>query len=184
MASASREEWDRWLEAAHASSSGVWLKLAKKDSGIASVTYQQALEGALCWGWIDGQRDRFDGSYFLTRFTPRKRSSRWSERNCQIADRLIASGAMRPPGLAQVESAKADGRWDAAYPGQANATVPDDLELALAANPAARAFFETLAGATRYAFLYRLHHVREAQTRAARIADYVERLARGETLHG
>jgi uncharacterized protein YdeI (YjbR/CyaY-like superfamily) len=168
----------------HATAAGVWLKIAKKDSGIASVDYAQGLEVALCWGWIDGQRGRFDDRYFLTRFTPRTTKSRWSQRNCTIAEELIATGAMRPPGLAQVELAKADGRWEAAYPSQANATVPDDLQLALDANPAALAFFDTLDSINRYAFLYRLHHVSRPDARSARITRYVEMLARGETLHG
>jgi uncharacterized protein YdeI (YjbR/CyaY-like superfamily) len=167
-----------------ATAAGVWLKIAKKDSGIASVDYAQALEVALCWGWIDGQRGRFDERYFLTRFTPRTPKSRWSQRNCAIAEELIATGAMQPLGLAQVELAKADGRWDAAYPSQANATVPEDLQLALDANPAALAFFDTLDRINRYAFLYRLHHLTKPDARAARIVRYVETLARGETLHG
>ena len=182
LAFASRERWDQWLAAEHANSGGLWLKIAKKDSGIASVDYPEALETALCWGGIDGQRDRFDERYFLTRFTPRTRSSRWSQRNCEIAERLIASGTMEPAGRAQVEFAKADGRWDAAYPSQAKAAIPADFQLALEANPAALGFFETLTGTRRYAFLYRLHHVTAAKARAARIAEYVAVLARGETL--
>lgn len=138
---------------------------------------------ALCWGWIDGQRGRFDERHFLTRFTPRKPKSRWSQRNCKIAEALIAAGAMQRPGLAQVEQARADGRWDAAYPSQSNATVPDDLRLALEANPIALAFFDTLDSINRYAFLYRLHQVTNPDTRSARITRYVETLARGETLH-
>lgn len=149
-----------------------------------SVSYAEALEVALCWGWIDGQRDRFDERHFLTRFTPRKPKSRWSQRNCEIAESLIERGAMQPAGLTQVEQAKTDGRWDAAYPRQRDAQVPEDLRLALDGSPAAREFFATLTGVTRYAFLYRLHHVTKPGARAERITRYVAMLERGETLRG
>ena len=175
--------WERWLAREHRRSSGLWLKIAKRDSGVITIGYQEALEVALCWGWIDGQRGRHDATYFLTRFTPRKPRSRWSQRNCALAEVLIAKGAMRPAGLVEVERARGDGRWEAAYPSQANATVPPDLEAALDATPAALAFFNTLDGSNRYAFLYRLHHLRDEAARAARIDRYVEMLARGETLH-
>jgi uncharacterized protein YdeI (YjbR/CyaY-like superfamily) len=179
---ATRELWYAWLADQHTSSSGLWLKIAKKGSGIDSVDYQQALEVALCWGWIDGQRGRFDELHFLTRFTPRKPRSRWSQRNCAIAEALIERRAMQPAGLAAVEQAKGDGRWEQAYPGMRGAGVPEDLERALAANDAAREFFATLDSPNRYAFLYRLHHTPEAR-RAERIERYVAMLAAGETLH-
>jgi uncharacterized protein YdeI (YjbR/CyaY-like superfamily) len=183
IAFATAELWDAWLAEQHAQSAGVWLKIAKKASGIASVDYAQALDVALCYGWIDGQKGRFDDVYFVQRFTPRKARSKWSQVNCAKAAALIASRAMRPAGLAQIEAAKADGRWDAAYPAQSAASVPEDLQQALDANEAAQAFFLTLSAVNRYAILYRLHHLNGAQRRAARIATYVEMLADGRTLH-
>jgi uncharacterized protein YdeI (YjbR/CyaY-like superfamily) len=175
--------WEAWLDEHHAHAAGVWLQIAKKDSGIATVTYAQALDVALCVGWIDGQRRGFDERWFLQRFTPRKARSRWSKINTEHVARLIAEGRMRPAGLAQVEAARADGRWDAAYASQANATVPPDLQAALDANPAAAAFFATLRGANRYAILYRVQDARRPETRARRIERFVAMLARGETLH-
>jgi uncharacterized protein YdeI (YjbR/CyaY-like superfamily) len=180
---ASAAAWEAWLAAEHAEAPGVWLRIAKKDSGIATVTHAEALEVALCFGWIDGQRDRFDGAFFLQRFTPRRRASRWSKINRDKAEALMAAGRMRPAGLAQVDAAKADGRWQAAYDGQRTATVPDDLQAALDASPAARDFFATLRGANRYAVLYRVQDAKKPETRARRIAQFVEMLARGETLH-
>jgi uncharacterized protein YdeI (YjbR/CyaY-like superfamily) len=183
VAFASRADWEEWLGREHARAAGVWLKLAKKGSGIESVSYGEALDGALCWGWIDGQRAPLDERWFLTRFTPRKPRSRWSANNCAKADRLMACGEMQPPGLEQVTAAKADGRWGAAYPGQRDAPVPPDLQEALDANPAAAEFFASLDSSNRYAFLYRLHHIARAEARAKRITQYVELLARRETLH-
>jgi len=182
VAFASRGDWEVWLGREHARAGGVWLKIAKKGRGIESVSYGEALDGALCWGWIDGQRAPFDERWFLTRFTPRKPRSRWSVRNCAKADELTARGEMQPPGLAQVMAAKADGRWDAAYPGQRDAVVPADFQQALDGHRAAGEFFAALDGSNRYAFLYRLHHVTEADARAERIARYVGILARRETL--
>jgi uncharacterized protein YdeI (YjbR/CyaY-like superfamily) len=175
--------WEAWLEAEHARAAGVWLQIAKKDSGIATVTYAEALDVALCFGWIDGQKRGFDDVRFLQRFTPRKRGSRWSKTNTRHVERLIAAGRMRPAGLAQVAAARADGRWAAAYEGQRSASVPEDLQAALDANPAAAAFFATLRGASRYAILYRVQDARRAETRARRIELFVAMLARGETLH-
>jgi uncharacterized protein YdeI (YjbR/CyaY-like superfamily) len=175
--------FEAWLEAEHERTPGVLLKLAKKGSGIATVTYAEALEVALCFGWIDGQKRGFDERFFLQRFTPRRRDSRWSKVNREKATALIAAGRMRSAGLAQVEAAKANGRWEAAYDGASTATVPDDLQAALDANPAAAAFFATLTGANRYAVLYRVQDAKRPETRAKRIAAYVEMLARGETLH-
>jgi uncharacterized protein YdeI (YjbR/CyaY-like superfamily) len=183
IAFGSPADWEQWLEREQSVSPGIWMKIAKRDSGIATVDYQQALEVAICFGWIDGQRGRYDETHFLTRFTPRGPRSRWSQRNCALAEVLLAKGAMRERGRAEVDRAKGDGRWEAAYPSQANATVPDDMQAALDANPTALAFFLTLDSINRYAFLYRLHHLRRPDARAARIERYVEMLARGERLH-
>jgi uncharacterized protein YdeI (YjbR/CyaY-like superfamily) len=183
IAFATPELWERWLAEQHAQSAGVWLKIAKKASGIASVHYAQALDVALCYGWIDGQKGRFDDEYFLQRFTPRKARSKWSQVNRAKAEALIASGAMHPAGRAQVDAAKADGRWEAAYPAQSAASVPEDLQRALDADGAAHAFFLTLSAVNRYAILYRLHHVVKPEARTQRIAAYIEMLAQGRTLH-
>ena len=180
---ASAAAWEAWLEDEHARAGGVWLKIAKKDTGVASVTHAEALDVALCFGWIDGQRRALDATWFLQRFTPRKRGSRWSQINVAKVARLTADGRMRPAGLAQVEAARADGRWASAYAGQRTATVPDDLRAALDANPAAAAFFATLRGANRYAVLYRVQDAKRPETRARRIERFVAMLERGETLH-
>jgi uncharacterized protein YdeI (YjbR/CyaY-like superfamily) len=179
----SRADWESWLERHHGDEAGVWVKLAKKGSGIESVGYPDVLEVALCFGWIDGQRKALDEDFFLQRFTPRRARSRWSRANREWAARLIASGLMREPGLREVERARADGRWDAAYDGPRSATVPDDLERALAANRAASEFFASLDGRNRYAILYRVQDAKRPDTRARRIAQFVEMLARGETIH-
>jgi uncharacterized protein YdeI (YjbR/CyaY-like superfamily) len=175
--------WAKWLAAHHGDAEGVWLKFAKKGTGATTVTYDEALEVALCYGWIDTQVRRLDETYYLQRFTPRRARSKWSKRNTELATRLIESGAMQPPGLAEVERAKADGRWEAAYAGAATATVPEDLERALAANKRAREFFATLSSRNRYAILYRIQDTKRPETRARRIAQIVEMLARGETFH-
>ena len=180
---ASAAAFEAWLDAEHAQAPGLWLKIAKKDSGIATVTYAEALDAALCFGWIDGQKRAFDERFFLQRFTPRRRGSRWSKINTEHVARLEAAARMRPAGLAEVEAAKADGRWAAAYEAQSAASVPDDLQAALDANPQAAAFFATLTGANRYAVLYRVQDAKRPETRARRIATFVEMLARGETLH-
>ena len=180
---ASREEWREWLAAEHATSSGVWLKLAKAGSASASVSYAEALDVALCHGWIDGQKRGFDGDHWLQRFTPRKPRSRWSRINRDKATALIERGEMLPAGLREVEAAKADGRWEAAYEGQRTATVPADLQHELDANPAAAEFFATLDGANRYAVLYRVQDAKKPETRARRIEKYVAMLAAGEKLH-
>jgi uncharacterized protein YdeI (YjbR/CyaY-like superfamily) len=177
--------WEAWLAREHARAPGVWLRIAKKESGIASVTVAEAVEVALCFGWIDGQVARHDADWFLQRYTPRRRQrqSPWSRINRDRALALIQAGRMRAAGLAQVEAARADGRWEAAYASPANATVPPDLQAALDANPAAAAFFATLRGANRYAILYRVQDAKQPQTRARRIDRFVAMLARGETLH-
>jgi uncharacterized protein YdeI (YjbR/CyaY-like superfamily) len=179
----SPDEWEAWLGDEHATSAGVWLKIAKKGSGHWSVSYDEALDVALAYGWIDGQKGRFDDEYWLQRFTPRKPRSRWSKINCARAGALIASGRMRPAGLGEVKRAKADGRWEAAYEGQRAATVPEDLQRALDENPRAAEFFATVSGANRYAILYRVGDAKRPETRARRIAQFVEMLAEHRTLH-
>ena len=168
--------WEAWLDANHATSKGLWLKLAKKGSGIASVTYAEALDVALCFGWIDGQKGALDERHWLQRFTRRGKASRWSQINRERALVLQREGRMRPPGLVQMELARADGRWEAAYSSQQFATVPDDLQAALDQNPVAKAFFETLRGPNRYAILYRLQDAKRPETRARRLAQFVEML--------
>ena len=180
---ASKEELEAWLEENHASAEGLWLKIAKKDSGIASVNYAEALELALCFGWIDSQKRGFDDSFFLQRFTPRRPRGKWSQINRAKAEELIAAGAMRPAGLSEVEAARADGRWDAAYAGQRAATVPDDLQHELDRNEAAREFFAKLDSANRYAILYRLQEAKKAETREKRLRKFVQMLERGEKIH-
>ena len=180
---ADQAAWAKWLKQNHADSQGVRLKLAKKGSGVTTVTYGEALEEALCYGWIDGQVGRYDETFYLQRFTPRTKRSKWSANNREKVKRLIAEGRMKPAGLEAVESAQADGRWDAAYPRQSEAVVPDDLQQALDQNPKAKAFFETLTSQNRYAILFRLHDAKRPQTRAKRIADYVAMLAEHRTFH-
>jgi uncharacterized protein YdeI (YjbR/CyaY-like superfamily) len=180
---ASAEEMEEWLEGNHSESDGIWLKIAKKGSGIASVSYGEALELALCFGWIDSQKRGFDERFFLQRFTPRRPRGRWSRINREKAEALIASGAMRPAGLAEVEAAKADGRWEAAYAGQRTAKVPDDLQRELDRNEAARDFFAELDSANRYAILYRLEDAKKPETRERRLRKFVAMLERGEKIH-
>ncbi|CAM3954261.1 hypothetical protein G4177_24565 [Corallococcus sp. ZKHCc1 1396] len=181
---ASQQAWETWLEKHHTDAPGLWMKLAKVDSGIASVTYAQALDVALCYGWIDGQKDAFDAQYWLQRFTPRGPRSRWSKINCGKVDVLVAAGRMRSAGLREVEAARADGRWEAAYAGAKDIVVPEDLLRALDANPKAKAFFATLKSANRYAILYRLHDAKKPETRVRRLEKFVAMLEAGETLHG
>lgn len=183
IAFASRPEWDAWLGGQPEDSSGLWLKIAKKGSAIATVTYAEALDVALCHGWIDSQKAGFDDKYFLQRFTPRKPRSKWSKVNCAKALELIERGEMKPAGLREVERAKADGRWDAAYDSQGNATVPDDLQAALDADGRAREMFAGLDSVNRYAILYRIQDAKRPETRARRIAKYVAMLGEGKTLH-
>jgi uncharacterized protein YdeI (YjbR/CyaY-like superfamily) len=175
--------WESWLAQQHATSDGVWLKIAKKGSGATGVSYPEALEVALCYGWIDGQKGALDDEYWLQRFTPRKPGSRWSKINTEKAAELIEAGRMRPAGMREVELAREDGRWDAAYAGQRSMAVPEDLERELAGNEAARAFFATLSSANRYAILYRIADAKRPETRARRIAKYVAMLAAHETIY-
>jgi uncharacterized protein YdeI (YjbR/CyaY-like superfamily) len=176
-------ECETWLERNHGESDGIWVKIAKKGSGIDSVRYPEVLEVALCFGWIDGQRRALDEDHFLQKLTPRRARSRWSKINREKAEALIAAGSMRPAGLAQVEAAKSDGRWDAAYEGQASAGVPEDLQAALDVSPAAAEFFAGLDSQNRYAILYRLQDAKRAETRARRLAKFVAMLERGEKIH-
>ena len=167
----------------HLSSRGIWLKIAKKTSGSASVTYAQALEVALIWGWIDGQKGKLDEAWWLQKFTPRGSRSMWSKINRDKATALIAAGKMMPSGLAEVDRAKKDGRWERAYESQKSALVPKDLARALADNPRAQKFFATLEAHNRYAILWRVHNAKKPETRARRIAKFVAMLAKGEKLH-
>ena len=177
-------EWRRWLSEHHADSQGVWLVLAKKGAADAAhVSYDEALDEAISFGWIDGQLARRDATTYRRRFTPRKARSPWSQRNTAIAERLIASGRMHQSGDAEVRQAKEDGRWEAAYAGQANIEVPQDLVIALSANTRANAMFKMLTGANRYTILYRIGNAKKPETRSRRIAQFVEMLARGETVH-
>jgi uncharacterized protein YdeI (YjbR/CyaY-like superfamily) len=179
---ASRDAWGAWLEEHHATANGLWLKIARKGSGIDTVSFAEALEVALCYGWIDGQRKRFDGDYYLQKFTPRRPRSRWSKINREKATELIEKGMMRPAGLREVERAKADGRWYAAYDSPSTATVPDDLRRELESVPRAMSFFSTLNSANRYAILYQIQEARRPETRARRIEKYVAMLAEGKKL--
>jgi uncharacterized protein YdeI (YjbR/CyaY-like superfamily) len=183
LAPASAPEWERWLEEHHSSAPGLWLKIAKKGSPATSPTKAEALEIALCFGWIDGQVAAYDEFAWLQRFTPRTARSKWSRINREHATRLIAEGKMRAAGLEQVERARGDGRWEAAYEPQSTAAVPDDLALALERSPAAASFFATLSSINRYAILYRIGDAKRPETRAKRIARFVAMLERGETLH-
>jgi uncharacterized protein YdeI (YjbR/CyaY-like superfamily) len=176
--------WRAWLAKHHEQSAGVWLTLAKKGTiEPTELTYDQALDEAICHGWIDGQLRRLDERTYRQRFTPRRARSAWSKRNVGIAERLTGEGRMRPAGMAAVEQAKADGRWDAAYAGQAEIEVPDDLAAALQAEPAAQAMFEILTSQNRYAVLLRIGNAKRADTRVRRIERFVSMLARGETPH-
>jgi uncharacterized protein YdeI (YjbR/CyaY-like superfamily) len=179
----SQQAWDAWLTSQPAQSKGLWLKLAKKSSGIASVSKPEAIDTALCHGWIDGQLDSFDDNYWLIRFTPRQSTSKWSEKNRARALQLVELRRMQPAGLNEIERAKKDGRWAAAYAPQSTADVPDDLRAALAKNERAKSFFETLDRTNRYAILYRIHDAKKAETRAARIEKYVAMLIEGKTIY-
>jgi uncharacterized protein YdeI (YjbR/CyaY-like superfamily) len=175
--------WHDWLAEQGATSAGVWLKFAKKGAAEPTVTFDEALDVALCFGWIDGQISRLDDSYWLKRFTPRKPGSNWSQINTEKAESLINAGRMRPAGQLEVDKAKADGRWQRAYASQRRAVVPDDLRAALDANKAASDFFETISQINRYAILYRIHVVKRPETRARKIEQYVQMLADHKTIH-
>jgi uncharacterized protein YdeI (YjbR/CyaY-like superfamily) len=179
----SREYWDAWLNEHAVRSSGVWLKFAKKSSGVPCVGKPEAIETALAHGWIDGQLDGFDEQSWLVRFTPRGAKSKWSRLNRDTAEGLIAKGIMGGRGLVEVEKAKSDGRWDAAYEPQSTAKVPEDFRDALDKYPRAKAFFETLKGANRYTIIYRISDAKNAKTRAARIEKFISMLELGQTVH-
>ncbi|MGN6571037.1 MAG: YdeI/OmpD-associated family protein [Pseudolabrys sp.] len=181
---ATSRAWDVWLGKNARSSTGVWLKLAKKNSGAASVSKAEAIEIAICHGWIDGQIDRYDDDFWLTRFTRRGRNSKWSQVNRATATKLMEQDRMQPSGLREVELAKSDGRWTAAYASQSKVVVPEDFLASLKAEPKAQAFFATLKSAERYSFLYRVNTAKSDKTRAALIEKFVGMLARGETVHG
>jgi uncharacterized protein YdeI (YjbR/CyaY-like superfamily) len=168
-----RTAWDKWLAANHATADGIWIKFARKDSGIRTVSHEVALEVALAYGWIDGLGRKFDDEFWLLRFTPRRRQSKWSKINRDKAVELIKTGKMKPAGLREVERAKADGRWEAAYPGSRAATVPDDLQRELDKNERALKFFATLNSQNRYAILYRIHEAKKPETRSRRIEKFV-----------
>lgn len=178
-----QKAWEKWLKANHAEAKGLWVRIAKKAASYGSVSYDEALEVALCYGWIDGQKKSFDAESFLQKFTPRGKKSLWSKINREKVERLIESKRMKPAGLAAVESAKQDGRWDAAYDSHRTATVPEDFEAALKKNKKAAAFFVTLNSANRYAILWRIQTAKKAETRAKRIEQFIEMLAREEKLH-
>jgi uncharacterized protein YdeI (YjbR/CyaY-like superfamily) len=180
---ASQEAWQAWLHDHYSDQAGLWLKMAKKASGILTVTYAQALDVALCYGWIDGQKKTFDESYFLQRFTPRRARSMWSQVNRDKVEDLIRRGLMQPSGLAEIERAKADGRWDAAYASPRNTVAPDDLLAALAASPNAQAFFESLNKTNRYGIVSQVQGAKRPETRAARIVKFVAMCERGEKLY-
>jgi uncharacterized protein YdeI (YjbR/CyaY-like superfamily) len=175
--------FETWLKKHHASADGLWLQIAKRGADVPSVTYAEAVEIALCWGWIDGQKKGLNDQHFLQRFTPRRARSAWSKVNVEKVAGLIESGRMQAPGLAQIEAAKADGRWARAYDGAKTSVVPDDLLAALDAQPPAKAFFATINASNRYAVLWRIQTAVKPETRARRIAQLVAMLARGETIH-
>jgi uncharacterized protein YdeI (YjbR/CyaY-like superfamily) len=175
--------WEEWLAGRHDTAAGVWLKIAKRGAAEATVSYQEALEAAICFGWIDGQKGRLDDEFWKQRFTPRRPSSRWSKINTDKAVALIECGRMRAAGLREVDQAKADGRWDSAYAGGATMEIPDDLREALSADAVAAEFFETISSVNRYAILYRIGSVKRPETRARKITQYVAMLADHKTIH-
>jgi uncharacterized protein YdeI (YjbR/CyaY-like superfamily) len=184
LAFADARAFDAWLQSQGPMAPGLWLKLAKKGAPERTLTRSEAIDAALCHGWIDGQLDAYNDHSWLIRITPRKPRSKWSELNRRRASDLLAEGRMRPAGLAQIETAKTDGRWDRAYAPASVAEPPPDLAVALDANPKAAAFFGTLTGANRYAILYRIGAVKTPETRARKVAQFVAMLERGETIHG
>ena len=179
----SQAEWEKWLDKNGGQADGVWLKFAKKNSGEATVNYAEALEEALCYGWIDSQAKTFDDKYYLQKFTPRRPKSVWSKINVEKAEAFIKEGRMKSAGLEQVQAAKSDGRWAAAYAPQSVAEIPEDFKKALAINKKAAAFYESLNKANQYAFTWRLHHTKRPETRAANIEKYIKMLADGQKFH-
>ena len=183
MSFETQQGWEVWLKENHAETKGIWLKIAKKEARSPSVSYAEALDSALCYGWIDGQKAAFDDKYWLQKFTPRTAKSIWSKVNCGKAEALIAEGRMQPAGLRQVELAQADGRWGRAYESQSKITIPDDFERELDKNPKAKDFFNTLDSANRYAFLFRIHAAKKPENRSAKIQKFVEMLHQQQKLH-
>lgn len=183
LAFASQAKWADWLAKNHDKSGGLWMKVAKKDSGISSVTIVEALDVALCYGWIDGQRGSFDEKYYLQKYTPRRPKSIWSKINVGKVERLIKSGQMKPAGFKAIEAAKADGRWANAYDGQKNMSVPEDFQKALDKSKKAKTFFAALNRVNQYAILFRIHNAKKAETREKRIKQFVEMLEKNEKIH-
>ncbi len=176
-------DWEAWLKEHHAEAKGIWLQIAKKGSGRQSVDYAEALESALCYGWIDGQKAAFDDQYWLQKFTPRGAKSKWSQVNREKAEALIVAGRMQPAGRRQVDLAKADGRWDTAYASQSQIAIPGDFQIELDRNPKAKEFFDTLNSVNRYAILYRIQDAKKPETRAARIQKFITMLANNEKIY-
>jgi uncharacterized protein YdeI (YjbR/CyaY-like superfamily) len=183
LAFASLAEWEAWLDAEHARSDGVWIKFAKKGSGVPTVLYPEAVEAALCYGWIDSQMKSLDERFYIQKFTPRRAKSKWSRVNREKIEELMKQGRMRPAGLAEVELAKADGRWEAAYSSPANVEIPDDLQQALDASPKAAEFWAVLNKSNRYAVVYQLEDAKKPETRARRLEKFMGMLERGEKLY-
>ncbi len=183
LAFESQQHWEDWLKENHDRSQGIWLKIAKKESGIPTVDYAQALESALCYGWIDGQKDKLDEQYWLQKFTPRRAKSPWSKINREKAEALIASGRMQPAGMRQVGLAQADGRWEAAYHSQRTIEIPEDFQVELDKHPEALEFYNSLNKANKYAFLYRIRTAKRPETRAAWVKRSIEMLLRKEKFH-
>jgi uncharacterized protein YdeI (YjbR/CyaY-like superfamily) len=183
IAFATQQDWEAWLKEHHTATRGIWLKIAKKETGIPSLSYAEALESALCYGWIDGQKASFDDQYWLQKFTPRGPKSMWSKVNCDKATALLASGRMQPAGIRQVELAKADGRWGAAYQSQSEISIPDDFQEELDNNQKAKEFFTTLNSVNRYAILFRIQTAKKPETRSARIRKFIEMLSNNQKIY-
>ena len=183
MSFETQHDWEAWLKEHHVDTKGIWLKIAKKEARTPSVSYAEALDSALCYGWIDGQKAAFDDKYWLQKFTQRTAKSIWSKVNCGKAEALIAEGRMQPAGLRQVELAKSDGRWERAYESQSKITIPDDFQRELDKNPKAKDFFSTLDSANRYAFLFRIQAVKKPETRFAKIQKFIEMLDQQQKLY-
>ena len=183
MLFASQKDWAKWLDKNQAASSGIWMRLAKKAAELKSVNYAEALDVALCYGWIDGQKKSYDADSWLQKFTPRGAKSVWSKINRAKAEELIKAGKMKPAGLLAIESAKQDGRWEAAYDSQSKATAPEDFRAELEGNLKAKEFFATLNSANRYAILFRIQTAKKAETRAKRIQQFIQMLEKGEKIH-
>lgn len=178
-----QQDWEAWLHEHSSTTGGIWLKLAKKETGIPSITYAEALEGALCYGWIDGQKAALDNQYWLQKFTPRRTKSIWSKVNCDKALQLIAAGRMQPAGQQQVDLAKADGRWEQAYAGQSQISIPEDFQQELDRYPTAWEFFRALDSKNRYAILFRIQTAKKAETRSARIQKFIAMLEKHEKIY-